>query len=242
VIFGDRTTTDQYASNPNIQVHGPGWSKVLIGEDEIDRWPEFIDVIASAISENGGRSCINASAVVVPKFADEIAEALAQKLGPIVPLASHDENAKLSGFANPKMADFIENAIEEGLKTPGARDVAALYRKGSRKVHFEGGVFMRPTIVRCDSIDHPLANKEFLFPYASVLQVPQSKMLDQIGYSLAVTAITRDKHFIESLVNCPVIDRLNIGPISTMRISWSQPHEGNMFEFLYKRRAIELAN
>src|SRR4029077_559132 len=24
VIFGDRTTTDQYASNPNIQVHGPG--------------------------------------------------------------------------------------------------------------------------------------------------------------------------------------------------------------------------
>jgi acyl-CoA reductase-like NAD-dependent aldehyde dehydrogenase len=242
VIFGDKNTTAQYANTPNIQVHGPGWSKVLIGEDEIDRWPDFIDVIASAISDNGGRSCINASAIVVPKFADEIADALARKLGPIVPLSAQDENARLSGFANPKMAEFIESTIEDGLKTPGARDVTANYRNGPRKGQFEGGVYLRPTIIRCDSFDHPLANKEFLCPYASVVQVPQSKMLDQIGYSLAVTAITRDKNFIESLVNCPVIDRLNIGPISTMKVSWSQPHEGNMFEFLYKRRSIELAN
>jgi hypothetical protein len=26
-----------------------------------------------------------------------------------------------------------------------------------------------------------------------------------------------------------------------MKISWDQPHEGNMFEFLYKRRSIERA-
>jgi hypothetical protein len=24
-----------------------------------------------------------------------------------------------------------------------------------------------------------------------------------------------------------------------MKISWDQPHEGNLFEFLYKRRAID---
>ena len=35
------------------------------------------------------------------------------------------------------------------------------------------------------------------------------------------------------------IDRLNIGPVSTMKISWDQPHEGNMFEFLWQRRSIE---
>jgi hypothetical protein len=34
---------------------------------------------------------------------------------------------------------------------------------------------------------------------------------------------------------------LNLGPIPTMRISWDQPHEGNMFEFLYRRRALELS-
>ena len=33
--------------------------------------------------------------------------------------------------------------------------------------------------------------------------------------------------------------RLNIGPVSTMKISWDQPHEGNMFEFLWQRRSIE---
>ena len=39
----------------------------------------------------------------------------------------------------------------------------------------------------------------------------------------------------------PEIERLNLGPVSTMKISWDQPHEGNMFEFLYRRRALELA-
>ena len=100
---------------------------------------------------------------------------------------------------------------------------------------------MRPTIVHCDSFQHPLANKEFLCPYASVVQVPQNEMLKQIGYSLAVTAITKDAKFIEQLTEFPHIERLNIGPISTMKISWDQPHEGNMFEFLYKRRSIERA-
>jgi acyl-CoA reductase-like NAD-dependent aldehyde dehydrogenase len=241
LIFGDKNSTSAYANNPSIQIHGPGYSKVLIGDDEIERWPEFIDLIASTISDNGGRSCINASAVVVPKYADEIAEALAQKLGPIVPLPASDENAKLAGFANLKMVDFIDSAIEEGLITPGAADVTAAFRNGPRKTQFDGGTYLRPTVVRCDSFDHPLANREFLFPYASVLQAPQAAMLEKIGPSLAVTAITRNKDFIGQLVESPLIERLNIGPISTMTVSWDQPHEGNMFEFLYKRRSIEIA-
>lgn len=125
LIFGDKSTTSLYANNPNIQVHGPGYSKILIGEDEAERWPEFIDMIVGAISDNGGRSCINASTVVTPRFAREIADALAQKLGPIAPVPATDDSARLSGFANPKMAQFIDSTIEEGLKTPGAEDVTA---------------------------------------------------------------------------------------------------------------------
>ena len=97
----------------------------------------------------------------------------------------------------------------------------ARYRNGARKVEFEGGVYMRPTIVQCDSFHHPLSNKEFLCPYASVVEVPQIKMLEQIGYSLAVTAITRDKNFIDTLMEATNIDRLNIGPISTMKSSFA---------------------
>ena len=54
----------------------------------------------------------------MPKHAGEIAEALAKKLGPIAPTAPEDENARLSGFANVKMADYIDGAIEESLQIP----------------------------------------------------------------------------------------------------------------------------
>lgn len=241
LIFGDQNTTAQYANNPAIQIHGPGWSKILVGEDCIEQWPDFIDVMVSSISDNGGRSCINASAIVVPKYGAEIADALAKRLGPIAPSAPDSPDAKLSGFANLKMADFIDAQIEDGLKTPGGTDVTAKYRNGPRKVEVDGGIYLRPTVVHCTSFAHPLANKEYLCPYASVVEVPQKEMLSKIGYSLSVSAITQDQTFVKELLAFPEIERLNIGPVSTMKISWDQPHEGNMFEFLWKRRSFEKA-
>lgn len=241
LIFGDANTVAQYRDNPKFSVHGPGFSKIVIGEDCIEHWREYVDLMVASISENGGRSCVNASAVVVPRYGAEIADALARKLGPVVPVAPEDEGARLSGFANPKMADFIDAAIEEGLKTPGAEDVTARYRGGERKVTYGGGVYLRPTIVHCDSFSHPLANREFLCPYASVVEVPEAEVLDKIGPSLVVTAITKSPEFSERLLSSSLIERLNLGPIPTMKISWDQPHEGNMFEFLYRRRSIERA-
>jgi acyl-CoA reductase-like NAD-dependent aldehyde dehydrogenase len=241
LIFGDRATTAQYANNPAIQIHGPGFSKILIGDDEIENWRPYLDLMASSISDNGGRSCINASAVVVPRYAAEIADALSQVLGPIEPLPAEDPAARLSGFANPKMADAIDSMIEQDLRVPGAVDATARYRQGPRKVVFDGGTYLRPTIVHCGSFAHPLANREFLFPYASVVQVPQAEMLKQIGPSLVVTAITRDPRFRAELLDSALIERLNLGPVSTMKVSWDQPHEGNMFEFLYRRRSLERA-
>ena len=44
----------------------------------------------------------------------EIADALARKLGPVAPTPLDDPGARLSGFANPKMADYIDAAIEDG--------------------------------------------------------------------------------------------------------------------------------
>ena len=241
LIFGDKSTTDQYAGDPGVQVHGPGFSKILIGEDMIEKWPDYIDVMASSISDNGGRSCVNASAVIVPKYAKEIAEALGKKIGPLKPLPVDDPNAVLSGFANPKMGQWIDSAIEADLQVQGASDATAPYRDGPRLLKAEGGTYLRPTVVHCESIDHPLSNREFLCPYASVVEVPQSEMLGSIGPTLVVTAITENESFKKELLRASNVERLNIGPISTMKISWDQPHEGNMFEFLYKRRSIGLA-
>lgn len=239
LIFGDKSTTAQYANNPAIQIHGPGYSKIIIGEDQVEQWPTFLDVLVASISDNGGRSCINASAILTPRYGREIAEAIAQRFAAMEPRPAADPNATLSAFANPKMAEFIHQSIEEGLATPGATDVSAAYRKGPRKVELQGGIYLRPTVVLCDSMTHPLANREFLFPYASVIEVPQTHMLQQIGPSLAVAAITKDLAFTSQLLDSPLIERLILGPMSTMTVSWDQPHEGNMFEFLYKRRPVE---
>lgn len=242
IIFGGQDTVDRYAGNPKVEVHGPGWSKVIIGEDCIDQWEDYIDVLVKSVAGNSGRSCINASAILVPRHGKEIAQALAKKLTEINPLPRTDSNAMLSGFANPKMAEWMDAQIEKGLKTPGAEDVTSTIRgNADRKSVVEGITYMLPTVIHCDSWEHPLANTEFMFPYTSVVEVPEDEMLDKMGQSLVVSAITDNQSLIGRFMNSNLVERLNLGPMPTSVAKWDQPHEGNLFEFLYHRRAIQHA-
>jgi acyl-CoA reductase-like NAD-dependent aldehyde dehydrogenase len=239
IAFGNDTTLKKYAPYRHIQVHGSGRSKVLIGDDYADDWAKHLDVIAQSISSNGGRSCINASAVLTGHHGKEIADALARKLAAIVPLPRTDPNALLCGFANPAMARGINERIDELLQTPGAEDITARYRQGPRLIEKFGQTFLQPTLIACENLDHPLANTEFMFPFASILQVPQDKMIATIGESLVVSAFTGNKRWIFDLMTSTNIERLNIGPYPTNRVQWEQPHEGNLFEFLFRRRALQ---
>jgi len=213
----------------------------VIGDDAIDDWESYLDVIARSIAENGGRSCINASGVWVPKYGREIAEALAARLAEIKPRAADDPEAVLAPFADPNVAARISKMIDQGLDEEGAREVTAAYRQGSRLATWDGSTYLLPTIVHCESPEHNLANREFLFPFASVVEVPQEQMPEIFGPSLVVTAITSDQQFIRRMISSTRVDRLNIGPIPTMQISWDQPHEGNLFEHLFARRAFQQA-
>jgi hypothetical protein len=87
-----------------------------------------------------------------------------------------------------------------------------------------------------------MANREFMFPFATVVQVSPDQIPEALGQSLVVTVITKDPRLIQSLVSAPNVDRLNIGAVPTSQISWDQPHEGNLFEHLYARRAFQRAN
>jgi len=122
MLFGGDDTVKEYEHDPRVEVHGTGYSKILIGEDEIENWPKYVDTIVESVSANSGRSCINVSVIVVPRYGDQIAKAVAEKLLAMEPLAQDDPNARLSGFANPKFAGMIDGAIESGLKD-GAVDV-----------------------------------------------------------------------------------------------------------------------
>ena len=240
MFFGDSSSVGRYANDSRIELHGTGYSKVIIGEDCIDDWEKYLDVMVASIVENGGRSCINASGVWVPRHGKAIAEALAQRLAEVAPRDEEDPTAQISPFASGEIAKRISAIVDSGLREAGATDVTAKYRD-SRLVEWNGATYLLPTIVHCESHEHPLANREFLFPFASVVEVPQDQLLNVIGPSLVVSAITNDQQFIDRIVTSPHVDRLNIGAIPTMHISWDQPHEGNLFEHLYARRAFQRA-
>lgn len=125
------------------------------------------------------------------------------------------------------------------MRHPRAVELTTQYRGSSRLVVKGRCAYLLPTIVWCEDREHPLANREFLFPYASVVECPTSEMPQAIGRTLVVSAITKDAKFIQALMVSPNVDRLNIGPIPTYRLSWDQPHEGNLFEHLYRQRAFQ---
>ena len=241
IVFGDSSTTNTWQTDARIEIHGPGYSKVVIGEDCIDDWEKYLDIMVASILENGGRSCINASGIWVTKHAEEIAEALAKRLAQVSPRAADDENAQLAPFVDPNVASRISQLIDQGLTEPGVRDVTASYRNGERVASWNGCSYLLPTVLLCENPDHPMANKEFLFPFASVVQVKPEEIPAALGPSLVVTAITSDPTLIARLVAASNVDRLNIGPVSTNQVSWDQPHEGNLFDHLYARRAFHRA-
>ena len=134
---------------------------------------------------------------------------------------------------------MMDEAIDDALKTPGAEDLTANYRSGPRLVEKFGQTFLCPTLIACRDPSHPLANTEYMFPCVSVVEMPQSEMLNVIGSTLVVSALTEDERWMAELMASPDIDRLNLGSVPTNWVQWEQPHEGNLFEFLYRRRAIQ---
>jgi acyl-CoA reductase-like NAD-dependent aldehyde dehydrogenase len=244
VFFGDAASVGAVAGDPRIELHGPGFSKIFVGPDAVDRWQDHLDLMVSSIADNGGRSCVNASGVWTPGHGREIAEALAARLAAIVPRAADAEDALLAPFTDPRVAEWIDAQIEEGLRAPGAIDVTAARRGGPRLVRWDGCSYLLPTVVYCDSPSHPLANREFLFPFASVVEMSAGDLASLpacFGSTLVVTALTADRRLLDRLIGSPLVDRLNVGPIRTNQIAWDQPHEGNLFEHLYARRSYQQA-
>ncbi len=243
LIFGGTPTVDRYRGNPGVQVHGPGFSKILLGDDKVDEWEKYLDVMADSVLVNSGRSCISCSGIWASKHTKEIADALAKRLGPIAPRPPDDPESPLAAFTVPGVAQTISDEIDRGLEIPGAEDVTARYRGGDdgRLVKRERCDYLRPTVIHCESVENPLANKEYMFPFVSVVECPQEKMLSSIGGTLVGSVITEDAGFRRALLDARQIDRLNLGPVPTIRLNWLQPHEGNIIDFLFRARAFQEA-
>ena len=238
MIFGGTATVNNYKGNPKVQAHGPGFSKILIGDDCVDNWEEYIDLIVESIYVNSGRGCINCSGVWASRHTEAIAAAIADRLGPIEALPPQDPEAGLAAFTIPGMANSIWEMIEADFAEDGVTHSTESY--GDRLVEKDLCGYLRPVIVHCESPENEIAKKEYMFPFSTVVKCEQDKMLSSIGETLVGTVITNDEGLIQQTMNATHIDRLNIGAIATTKLNWLQPHEGNIIDFLYRNRAFQV--
>jgi acyl-CoA reductase-like NAD-dependent aldehyde dehydrogenase len=238
MIFGGTATVNQYKGNPRVQAHGPGFSKILLGDDIVDQWEDYIDLIAESIYINSGRGCINCSGVWASRHTREIAAALGERLGPIEAKGPQDPEAGLAAFTIPGMATAVWKMIETDLKENGVTDMTSQH--GDRLIEQEHCGYLRPMIVHCESPEKEIALKEYMFPFSTVVECPEDQMLAKIGPTLVCSGITNNETLIRQLSDATHIDRLNIGAIPTSKLNWLQPHEGNIIDFLFRSRAYQV--
>ena len=120
-----------------------------------------------------------------------------------------------------------------------ARDVSAAVRGPERLVHAHGGTYLLPTVIRCDAVASAGESR---------VPVPLRQRRRGAGRRICPASSGRRwsspasrmiPRFRARFVASPHVDRLNFGPHRTTQIGWDQPHEGNLFEHLYARRAIQ---
>jgi acyl-CoA reductase-like NAD-dependent aldehyde dehydrogenase len=242
MIFGGTPTVDRYRGNPKVQAHGPGFSKIVIGDDQVDRWEQHLDVMVDSVFANSGRGCINASGIWASRHTRDIADAIAVRLAAVWPLPPDHPEASLAAFTVPGVADAISASIDADLKAPGVTDVTSKYRENEPRVVKQGRAdYLLPTVVHCDSPEAAIAKKEYMFPFVTVVECPEAKMIDAIGATLVCSAITCNTDLRRKLLDAVHIDRLNLGPVRTTQLNWLQPHEGNLVDFLFRARAFQSA-
>ncbi len=239
MIFGGTATVERYKGDPRVQVHGPGFSKIILGDDVVDDWEKYIGIMADSVFLNSGRGCINCSGIWASRHTKEIAQALAERLGPIQPKPPEDPASTLAAFTVPGAGKAIWGMIAAKLHESGVEDMTAPF--GPRLVEKDRCGYLRPMVIHCDSPARALANTEFMFPFVTVVECPQDQMLEKIGPTLVCSAVTENRRWQRQLIDAQHIDRLNIGAIPTIKLDWLQPHEGNIVEFLFRPRAFQAA-
>lgn len=237
-VFGGAETVRTYADRPHVELHGPGYSKVVLGPDEAPHWERWLEVIAQSVANNGGRSCINASTVLTTGPSRPLAQALADHLAKIPLRPLDDPGARLAALGSKSAAKNLENHLHSLLERPGA----TLMTPGPLVAEVGGLYVLRPAVVWCEDPEHPLAKTEFGFPFASVVTVPEAHIPEWIGPTLALTALTRDPELTAALARHSAVERLHFGPIPTTALHWDQPHEGNLFDRLFERKAFTAAS
>ena len=122
MVFGDTGSTAKWLTDSRIEVHGPGYSKVVLGPDASANFHKHLDTIVASIAENSGRSCVNASGVWVTSHAKEIARAIGERLAEIVPRPEDDPTRPARSFCEcPRRRVFLRSGRQWSRRRRGRR-------------------------------------------------------------------------------------------------------------------------
>ena len=241
MIFGGTATVERYKGNPRVQAHGPGFSKILLGDDVVDRLGE--------VSRPDGRQRLPQQRPRLHQLLRHLG--LAAHAGNrrgarrtdrarSKPLPPDDPKPAWPRSPCPGQADGdLEARSKPTCKEAGVTDMTAKY--GPRLVEKERCDYLRPTVVHCESPDSADRQEGIHVPVRHRGRMPagQDARDDRADAGLhGDHRTTRSSQ--RQLIDATHIDRLNLGPIPTIKLNWLQPHEGNIVDFLFRARAYQL--
>lgn len=244
VVFGGETLRRRYAGLSHVQLHGPGRSKALVCADAAAE--TVVDPLARLILDDGGRGCINASAVVVegpPAKARALGEAVAARLRAVPPLPPLDPAARLASAASEAEALAHDQIIRAAIGQ-GAVDLSG-HGDEPRIAHVGGAHILRPTVLLVDDPGARIFGTELPFPF--VVFSPSSSRLLSLrvcASSLAVVIFGGDgdaDSLPTQLLRLPGVRKVYAGGALSTEFDPLEPHEGYILDFLLEKKAYRRA-
>lgn len=243
LIFGSAQTVKPFREHARIKPYGPGESKIIVDASYINSFglTKLIDLITDSMMFDGGRSCINVSAVIVygensTTIADELARAVAANVFHEQALPPLNKNAKIAAFLDSKVAQGINHFISASLDGSG-EDITFELRGTPRFVKKDGLTYLLPTVVRVKEPENRLLGAEFPFPFITVIGVQDAQQMRRlIGNSLVLSLITDDQDLTREMLTLPRVGKVYMGEL-TCAINAAEPHEGLLSDFLFQKKA-----
>ena len=231
MVYGGQDVIDSHAGSPTILPNGPGRSKILVTAEH--DWRDHVDLIVDSVSAQGGRACVNTTAVFVEGDAAPVAAALAERLAALPSLPPEHEEAVLPVYP-------LETAktIEQYLLAKVSRVTAHLGGDGVTDELDDGGVVLRPAVFELTGPHDQLARIELGFPCVWVAPWTRDAGVAPLRDTLVLTAVTSDESLLDELLTEPTIRNLYVGDHPTHWMAPGVPHDGYLGEFLMRSKAV----
>lgn len=231
MAYGGEDVMRKYATRSSMLPQGPGRSKILLTAD-VD-WRDHLDMIVASISHEGGRGCVNATAVFVAGDPTPVAQAIAQRPAAIPSLPPEDENAVL-----PVLPLAEARKLEQHLLARAAGTTPWLGGDGIVDELGDGRAVVRPAVHQLDRPDAEQAGVELSFPCVWVAPWMPAAGIEPLKDTLVLTAVTHDERRLDHLLAEPTISNLYIGDHPTYWIQPGIPHDGYLADFLMRTKGV----